>query len=243
MTKPAGSTGLVVAVETRFIHASGEWIATTLKLPTTETAPQRVGSLTTYLRRYGLLALSACASEDDDGQEAQGPPPRQTRPQARQEPRQEPTSAKPAQARPPLENELPPANPPKPARTAVKVVPPPAEPAPVATSTVRMPEVRPAPRKQPLDGGRGITAADRGLLFKVAKEQQLTERQVKSLIHQLFGYVSTSHIEQGQEFGKVLGSMESPADHGVTFAEDDAIYDREADSNALAPIGDVTEGM
>ena len=90
MTRPASGSGLVVAVETRFIHASGEWIATTLKLPSTETAPQKIGSLVTYLRRYGLLALGGVRVR---GRRRQGrEPPTPPKPRA---PKAEPTTARP----------------------------------------------------------------------------------------------------------------------------------------------------
>jgi len=39
---------------------------------------------------------------------------------------------------------------------------------------------------------------------------------VKSLIKQLFGYDSTSQLTPAQ-LGKVIGCIEYPADHGVTF--------------------------
>jgi ERF superfamily len=73
--RPAGSGGLVVAVETRLIDQSGEWMATLVKLPSGEVAPQKVGSLTSYLRRYSLLALAGVAAEDDDGKSASEEPP------------------------------------------------------------------------------------------------------------------------------------------------------------------------
>jgi hypothetical protein len=215
MTRPAGSSGLVVAVETRFIHASGEWIATTLKLPSTETAPQKVGSLVTYLRRYGLLALSACASEDDDGADAMPTPPkRASKPEApRPVTPPAPTNAEVRQAAHPLPaTELPPARKPRATKAA----------APAPTSAF-------------------ASASERGLIFKTAREQALTEAQVKALIFALFGYTSTTQIRQGVEFHKLINAMENPGDHGVAFDGDNAIYERERDVNAL-PL-DVTEGM
>jgi hypothetical protein len=85
------------------------------------------------------------------------------------------------------------------------------------------------------------SASERGLIFKTAREQSLSERQVKALIFALFGYTSTTQIRQGVEFHKLVNAMENPGDHGVTFSEDDAVYERERDVNAL-PL-DVTEGM
>jgi len=213
MTRPPNSSGLVVAVETRFIHASGEWIATTLKLPSTETAPQKVGSLTTYLRRYGLLALSACASEDDDGaqaQEAATPKPQRTAP-----PKTQPTTAKPV-------------------TKPVNATPPPEQ---RARDAAHVAETL-APTREVYEAAGGgtvapITAKDRGLLFKVAKEQGLNETQVKQLIFALWGYTSTGQIQQGAQFGKLLSAMENPQDHGVTIGNGDLTYDRAADPNAL----------
>jgi len=223
MQRPSGSSSLIVLVETRLVHASGEWIATTLKLPSGEVAPQKVGSLTSYLRRYGLLALTACAAEDDDASSASTPTPRPQRPRQEQEPRApkaEPTTARPVAVPNPVPaNELPPAKVTKPRPEAKPVV----------------------DRHAPLSLPGTISAADRGLLFKIAKEQQVTERQVKSLIFALWGYTSTSQIRQGAEFVKVTSALEHPEDHGVTFAEDDALYERHADANPL-PV-DVTEGM
>jgi hypothetical protein len=168
-----------------------------------------------------LLALSACASEDDDGKDASAPTP--SKPRA---PKAEPTTARPVPT-----NELPPAR-----EKATK-----AKPVSNAQQNQSGSEPKPDVRHQPLSTPNSISAADRGLLFKTAKQQTLSERQVKALILALFGYTSTSQIRQGAEFVKVLSAMESPADHGVTFAEDDALYNREADYNALP--ADVTEGM
>jgi hypothetical protein len=195
MQRPQGSSGLVVLVETHLLHASGEWIATTLKLPSGEVAPQKVGSLITYLRRYGLVAMAGVASEDDDGKEAQqAAPPKRTAPPA--PPKTQPATAKPVAA-------------PKP----VPATPPAEE--PVTPRTIADP-VR--------EDGVRISAKDRGLLFKVAKEQGLNETQVKQLIFALWGYTST---------GAILSAMENPQDHGVTIGNGDLTYDRAKDANPL----------
>jgi len=200
MQRPAGTSGLLVIVETRLVHQSGEWIATTLKLPSGEIAPQKVGSLVTYLRRYGLLAMAGVASEDDDGKQAQdaaAPKPQRPAPA----PKKEPATAKPV------------------------------------TKPVAKPElVGPTPGEQRVikDPPEGITAKDRGLLFKVAKTNGYTEAQVKQLIFALFGYTSTSQIAPGAQLGKVLSAMENPGDHGVTIdADGGLVYTREADPNAV----------
>ncbi len=62
------STG--VAVETRLIHSSGQWAATTVYLPVGAGTAQAYGSAITYGKRYGLQALCGLPSEDDDGAKA-----------------------------------------------------------------------------------------------------------------------------------------------------------------------------
>jgi len=57
-------------IETRIIHASGQWIASQYPLMTYST-PQEQGSAITYARRYALGALAGLAPEDDDGKAAQ----------------------------------------------------------------------------------------------------------------------------------------------------------------------------
>lgn len=50
----------------RLMHATGQWIEGTLSAETENPNPQQLGSLTTYLRRYGLSALVGVAPDDDD---------------------------------------------------------------------------------------------------------------------------------------------------------------------------------
>jgi hypothetical protein len=204
MQRPQGSSGLIVLVETRLIDQSGEWLATTVKLPSGEVAPQKVGSLVSYLRRYALLAMVGVAAEDDDGKEAQqAAPPKRTAPPA--PPKTQPATAKPVAAPKPV-----PATPPAEERVEPRVI----------ADPVREDGVR-------------ISAKDRGLLFKVAKEQGLNETQVKQLIFALWGYTSTGAILQGAQFGKLLSAMENPQDHGVTIGNGDLTYDRAKDANPL----------
>ena len=59
-----------VAVETMLLHASGEWISSTLRLPATKQDAQGYGSAITYGRRYGLMAICGVPAEDDDGNAA-----------------------------------------------------------------------------------------------------------------------------------------------------------------------------
>lgn len=59
-----------VAVVTRIIHKSGQWIEATTELPPTKADAQGWGSSMTYGKRYGLQALAGVPSVDDDGQAA-----------------------------------------------------------------------------------------------------------------------------------------------------------------------------
>lgn len=61
-----------VTVETRLIHGSGQWLASTIGAVPKGYDAQSVGSCVTYLRRYGLMALTGIASDDDDGNAASG---------------------------------------------------------------------------------------------------------------------------------------------------------------------------
>jgi hypothetical protein len=56
-----------VSVETRFVHASGQWVACSVTAGAKDRSPQAIGSTITYLRRYGLMALAGIAPFDDDG--------------------------------------------------------------------------------------------------------------------------------------------------------------------------------
>lgn len=59
-----------VAIETRLIHTSGEWISSTLRIPASKQDAQGYGSAITYGRRYGLQAMCGVPAEDDDGNAA-----------------------------------------------------------------------------------------------------------------------------------------------------------------------------
>ena len=75
-----GRDGEDVAITTRLIHESGEWVESMLPLPVDRMGGiQGVGSAITYGRRYGLQAMLGIASDDDDGATAQAQPPRYTR--------------------------------------------------------------------------------------------------------------------------------------------------------------------
>lgn len=74
-----------VTVETVIMHASGEWISGEITGRPVKNDPQGLGSLITYLKRYGLQAMAGVASkdEDDDGNEASGKTPAHKQPQAK----------------------------------------------------------------------------------------------------------------------------------------------------------------
>ena len=62
-----------VAVETRLIHCSGEWMAGVTSIPLPEAEPgsrvnggQAVGAAISYARRYGLMAMLSMAAVDED---------------------------------------------------------------------------------------------------------------------------------------------------------------------------------
>jgi len=77
-----------VAVTTRIIHESGEWIESSVSMPSGGSGAQGIGSAITYARRYSLMAALGLAAEDDDGAAAStpAPKPRQQRAQQRQQP-------------------------------------------------------------------------------------------------------------------------------------------------------------
>jgi hypothetical protein len=67
----AGGTLHAVAVVTRLIHTSGEWVESRVIVPIAKLDPQGAGAAVTYGRRYALSALLALATEeDDDGESA-----------------------------------------------------------------------------------------------------------------------------------------------------------------------------
>ena len=79
MTTPETVDGRVVgvAIETRILHSSGEWISGTVTLPVDKSTAQGVGSAVSYGRRYGLSAILGLTADDDDGNAAsQRPAPR-----------------------------------------------------------------------------------------------------------------------------------------------------------------------
>lgn len=57
-----------LAITTRVIHVSGEWVEDEAHVPLQKNDPQGFGSTLTYAKRYSLIAaLGLVADEDDDG--------------------------------------------------------------------------------------------------------------------------------------------------------------------------------
>jgi hypothetical protein len=69
-------------VETIILHESGEFISNQFLLKCAKSDPQGMGSAITYARRYGLQSAVGIPSEDDDGNAASAPEPKQTKAQA-----------------------------------------------------------------------------------------------------------------------------------------------------------------
>lgn len=94
--KPFVAYLTLVSVETMLLHSSGEFMSSVLDLPIWDADPQKVGSASTYGRRYGLQSVAGVAAElDDDGNAASGKQyqvKQEQRPAARREP---PSPAKP----------------------------------------------------------------------------------------------------------------------------------------------------
>jgi hypothetical protein len=70
MQMPAPSEPGTIALTTRLIHESGEWIESTATCPLQKVDPQGYGSANTYLRRYSLAAAVGLYQDDDDGNAA-----------------------------------------------------------------------------------------------------------------------------------------------------------------------------
>jgi hypothetical protein len=62
--------------ETRLVHSSGQWVASHWPIGPFTPDQQKMGSASTYARRYGLFSLVGIAGDaDDDGNEASKPEP------------------------------------------------------------------------------------------------------------------------------------------------------------------------
>ena len=62
-----------VTVTTMLLHRSGQHITSVCSALPRDASPASVGSVVTYLRRYGLAAAVGVSPEDDDGQAASQP--------------------------------------------------------------------------------------------------------------------------------------------------------------------------
>jgi len=69
---PASGDDGAVCVTSRLLHASGQWMETTICCKPAKNDAQGLGSVITYLRRYSLAAMVGVAPEDDDGEGAIG---------------------------------------------------------------------------------------------------------------------------------------------------------------------------
>lgn len=68
MQTPTESQIGTLALSTRLIHVSGEWIEDTATCPLQKNDPQGYGSALTYLRRYSLASITGLYQDDDDGE-------------------------------------------------------------------------------------------------------------------------------------------------------------------------------
>jgi hypothetical protein len=59
-----------LALTTRIVHKSGQWLEDTCKFLIDKPTMQGLGSAITYMKRYSLGALTGIAEADDDGNEA-----------------------------------------------------------------------------------------------------------------------------------------------------------------------------
>lgn len=64
------ATGETVTINTRLLHASGQWIGGSLTMRPVKADPQGMGSAITYARRYALASIVGVCPEDDDGNAA-----------------------------------------------------------------------------------------------------------------------------------------------------------------------------
>ena len=69
---PSESQPGFLALTTRLLHESGEFIEDTATIPLPKADPQGYGSALTYGRRYALAAICGLFQDDDDGNAASG---------------------------------------------------------------------------------------------------------------------------------------------------------------------------
>lgn len=73
MQTPSPSEPGTLALTTRLMHESGEWMEDTATIPLPKNDPQGYGSAMTYARRYALSAFTGLYQDDDDGNAASLP--------------------------------------------------------------------------------------------------------------------------------------------------------------------------
>jgi hypothetical protein len=76
------STDSGISCETVLLHASGQWVSSTLTIPADKLNAHGYGSAATYARRFALMGMTGIAPVDDDGNAAAGV----TAPQEAQQP-------------------------------------------------------------------------------------------------------------------------------------------------------------
>lgn len=64
-------------IETMLLHSSGQWMKSLASIPLPKSDPQGYGSASTYARRYTLAAMMGIVQEDDDGNAASKPAPKE----------------------------------------------------------------------------------------------------------------------------------------------------------------------
>jgi hypothetical protein len=69
---PGDLSGNVLAVTTMLVHASGQWVSSTVSVPVQQMNPQGIGSAITYACRYSLMAMLGLPPVDDDAEAAHG---------------------------------------------------------------------------------------------------------------------------------------------------------------------------
>ena len=90
------TSGTTATCYTTLYHESGESLDSgPMSAEAKGKGAQEIGSATTYLRRYQLMAMAGIAPEDDDGETAQGRPPQQGQQTQPQQDSKQPAKPKP----------------------------------------------------------------------------------------------------------------------------------------------------
>ena len=72
VTQMPYTDGPTIGVQTVLMHASGQWMESTVSANAKDLSPQAVGSVITYLRRYALSAVAGVPQVDDDAEAGEG---------------------------------------------------------------------------------------------------------------------------------------------------------------------------